>query len=161
MDDGAQREMTLDEFVSSLGPQHRARRELAELRAKLEACEKELEQISARLKGSEKLKHDIGVLLFKEREKTARAIEIAKKLVGHVRKIPVGISTVEFSDFNEVNRLRDQLDEMETETKADRWPCQDLHGGKMPFINVDENGMCNHEACKPPELDAMEKDGGE
>jgi len=108
--------------------------------AKLEACENELAEMDAsfelydqsirelttfyhkehpkekeerRYPRTSKLVAWAVAIIERERKDKRLAIEIAKKLVGHIRKIPVGISTVEFSDFNEVNRLRDQLDAME------------------------------------------------
>ncbi|KKM21292.1 hypothetical protein LCGC14_1636860 [marine sediment metagenome] len=39
--------------------------------------------------------------------------------------------------------------EPESEAVGSRWPCQDLHGGRMPFLNVDSDGMCTHPECHP------------
>lgn len=36
------------------------------------------------------------------------------------------------------------------ESSAERWPCQDLHGGRHPFLTgVDDEGLCNHPECNP------------
>jgi len=46
-----------------------------------------------------------------------------------------------------------EVPEVEEAESLIDWPCQDLHGGKMPFLNCDENGRCKHPECHPSNND--------
>jgi hypothetical protein len=37
-----------------------------------------------------------------------------------------------------------------------KFECGDLHGGKMPFTNVDEDGMCDHPACAEAKIEQLQ-----
>lgn len=42
---------------------------------------------------------------------------------------------------SEVERLKGFFD-------LNGWPCQDLYGGRMPFLDCDKDGRCKHEPCR-------------
>ena len=57
------------------------------------------------------------------------------------------------TDDEWTNGGQDRLKDEKAEAVGKRWPCQDLHGGRMPFLNVDDDGECNHDECHPENKD--------